>query len=487
MGIKFKQIDNLQNTFDSVSGNLQQEITSNSDAVYGIASGEYTFEGDKHFSNNVNFSGAQGILVNSDNIYTPNSIFADSVKIGYPLSDPRNSTPLPLGALQVSGGQIYLEDQLNIRNNSSINIENGTITSPSGNFYFVTGTTGSFDSLTGNNLNFSTLNPTLIDFNLTSAPAHREGRLFYDSDNSTLTLYNEESEVSLQVGQEQYVRVRNNTTADITNGSVVRVNGAQGNNATVSLASADSEVNAQVIGLATHTILQNSFGYVTTYGIVNGLNTNSYNAGDEIHLSDNSGEFTTGIINSPNYRVSVGHVLRSHQNQGRVLVQVGQPKLGGGDVKSLSTVNVSGINYYESAADSAGILGSSDSFVYNDAKGFIGLGTGDPNGILDINSTVSAPIMPRMTTAQMNAIPNPVEGMIIYNTESGKFAGRESGGWATISSIQSSLTSSEITRLQDFLSFWSVQGDGSLLPTGNNTQDIGSASLKIRDIFEDIN
>lgn len=39
MGIKFKQIDNLQNAFDSVSGNLQQEITSNSDVVYRIASG----------------------------------------------------------------------------------------------------------------------------------------------------------------------------------------------------------------------------------------------------------------------------------------------------------------------------------------------------------------------------------------------------------------------------------------------------------------
>jgi hypothetical protein len=139
MGIKFKQIDNLQSTFDSVSGNLQSEINSNSSSVYEIASGGYSFYGHKYFNNNVDFSGAQGILVSSNNIYTPNDIFANSVKIGYPLSDPRNSTPAPLGALQVSGGQIYLEDQLNIRNNSSIIIENGSITGETGNFRQITG------------------------------------------------------------------------------------------------------------------------------------------------------------------------------------------------------------------------------------------------------------------------------------------------------------------------------------------------------------
>jgi hypothetical protein len=255
--------------------------------------------------------------------------------------------------------------------------------------------------------------------------------LFYDSDNSTLTLYNDESEVSLQVGQEQYLRVRNNTTASISNGSAVKIEGSQGTHPTISLASADSEDNAQVIGLATHTIEQGSFGYITTYGIVNGLDTTGFNAGDEIHLSTTSGQFTSGQIDSPNYRVTIGHVITSHGSQGKVLVQVGQPKLGGGDVKSLSTVNVSGINYYDSAADSAGILGSSNSFVYNDTSGFVGLGTGDPKGILDINSTVSAPIMPRMTTTQMNAISNPVEGMLIYNTDSGRFAGY-TGSWSAL-------------------------------------------------------
>lgn len=440
MGIQFDQIDGLSNTFAGLSGDLNGKTAFNLGQISGINSGQYVFSGVKYFQNNVDFSGSQGILVNSS-IYTPSTLFASSAKIGFPLSSPRGSTIGPIGALQVSGGQIYFEDQLNIRNSAGINIENGSITGlsstfdtasgSSANFNSFDGDVGNFTNISGDNLNVYNINPGVIDFDTTGTPIHQEGRLFYDSDNCTLTLYNDESEVSLQVGQEQYVRVRNNTSNDITNGSVVRINGAQGDNATISLASADSEINAQVIGLATHTIEPNQLGYVTTYGIVNGLNTIGFAAGDEIHLSTTSGEFTTGLINSPNYRVTVGHVLRSHQNEGRVLVQVGQPKLGGGDVKSLSTVNVSGINYYESAADSAGILGSSNSFVYNNTSGFVGLGIGDPKSILDINSTVSAPIMPRMTTTQMNAISNPVEGMLIYNTDSGKFAGY-TGNWSVL-------------------------------------------------------
>lgn len=441
MGIKFKQIDNLQETFDNVSGNLQAEITTNTNDVYNLYNSNQVLSGWKYFANNVDISGSQGLLVGSDSIYTPNNLIAGGAKIGFSISTPRNSTPAPLGSLQVTGGQIYFEDQLNVRNNSDIVITNGDITANQGIFdsvtgesieaTYITGISGNFNSLTGVDLNFDNLNTESIDFIPTSAPAHQEGRLFYDSDNLTLSLYNDEADVSLQLGQEEYLRVRNNTAGTISNGSAVLINGSQGTHPTINLASADSEENAQVIGLATHDISSSSFGYVTTYGVVRGLNTIGYSAGDEIFLSTGSGAFTSGTIESPNYRVRIGHVLRSHVNQGTILVQPGQAKLGGGDVKSLSTVNVSGINFYDSAADSAGILGSSTNFVYNNTSGFVGIGTAAPEGILDINSTSSAPIMPRMTTAEMNAIVNPVEGMLVYNTDSGKFAGY-TGDWSLL-------------------------------------------------------
>jgi hypothetical protein len=54
-------------------------------------------------------------------------------------------------------------------------------------------------------------------------------------------------------------------------------------------------------------------------------------------------------------------------------------------------------------------------------NGNVGIGTSIPQGILDISSTTSAFIPPRMTTAQRNNIQNPVNGMMIYNTNTNDF------------------------------------------------------------------
>ena len=99
-----------------------------------------------------------------------------------------------------------------------------------------------------------------------SYPAHQEGVAFYDVDNHTLSLYNDEADVTLQLGQEEFLRVRNNTGATITNGAAVLITGSHGNAApTISGAIATSESASQIVGLATHDIEDNSFGYVTTW------------------------------------------------------------------------------------------------------------------------------------------------------------------------------------------------------------------------------
>lgn len=419
MGIKFKQIDNLQSTFDALSGEFQNQITINTEDISGVYNDSQVLSGWKYFDNNVDISGQQGLLVGADNIYTPNNLIAGGAKIGFPISTPRNSTPAPLGALQVTGGQIYFEDQLNIRNNAGINIENGSITGDRADFDYITGSTlnyitGAFDSsLTISGVSVSTgiqleadsgvalVNDTLItsgtgnfstiDFDPIIAPAHQEGRLFYDSDNFTLSLYNDEADISLQVGQEEYLRVRNNTTGTISNGSVVRINGSQGTHPTIDFASADSEQNAQAVGLATHDIEAASFGYVTTYGIVRGLNTIGFTAGDEVYLSETSGALTSGEIIAPNYRITIGHVVRSHINQGTVLVQPGQAKLGGGDIKGLKDPNIGGITFFEQAIDGAGIICSKDDFIFKtgaslQGDSYVGINTSNPLADLHITS-----------------------------------------------------------------------------------------------------
>lgn len=55
----------------------------------------------------------------------------------------------------------------------------------------------------------------------------------------------------------------------------------------------------------------------------------------------------------------------------------------------------------------------------------VGIGTTTPNAgaLLDLSSNSKALLLPRLTTAQRNAITNPVPGMLIYNIDSNCFEG----------------------------------------------------------------
>jgi hypothetical protein len=212
-----------------------------------------------------------------------------------------------------------------------------------------------------------------------SQPAYQEGVVFYDSENHTLSLYNDEADVTLQLGQEEFLRVRNNTGATIQNGTAVLINGAHGNAApTISGAIATSEASSQVVGLATHSIETDSFGYITTYGIVRDVDTSAFSAGDEVFLSATqigSGVAVAPVI--PNYKISLGHVINSASSNGSILVQVGNPKLGGGDLKSEAPLNMSGVPFVTSISDTnAGGSQTDPLFIFDSGNRQLQIGSG---------------------------------------------------------------------------------------------------------------
>ncbi len=57
------------------------------------------------------------------------------------------------------------------------------------------------------------------------------------------------------------------------------------------------------------------------------------------------------------------------------------------------------------------------------AQGSVGIGTVTPNksAALDVVSTTSGVLVPRMTMAQRNAIAAPADGLLVYNTDDSKF------------------------------------------------------------------
>jgi hypothetical protein len=62
----------------------------------------------------------------------------------------------------------------------------------------------------------------------------------------------------------------------------------------------------------------------------------------------------------------------------------------------------------------------------------VGIGTTNPRGILDLASTTSPFYIPRMTTAQRDAMVGISSGAMIYNTSVNEFQGRTATAWVTI-------------------------------------------------------
>jgi hypothetical protein len=181
---------------------------------------------------------------------------------------------------------------------------------------------GTLDALSEDIINVNNLT-----FDITpTTPATTEGSLYWDASNYTLAIHNDEGDVTMQTGQENWIRVRNESGVTINNGQVVYMSGSEVAGEfrpLIGLAQADDESTAQVIGVATHDIENNTYGYVTSFGIVNDLNTSAYTEGDHIYLSSTvAGDFTATKPTTPNYAESIGHINRVHASLGSVLVQV---------------------------------------------------------------------------------------------------------------------------------------------------------------------
>ncbi len=173
------------------------------------------------------------------------------------------------------------------------------------------------------------------------APAYAEGRVFYDSDDHTLAYFNDVNGITVNLGQEMMIRVRNNTGSTILNGSVVYVTGAIGNRPKIALAKADSNAtSSSVIGVVTNDVSTGQNGYVTLTGLVHDLNTTAWSEGTELFLSATvAGEMTSTRPPAPDSGISIGFVTRQHATLGTILVKV----LAGKDLDELDDVNITAI------------------------------------------------------------------------------------------------------------------------------------------------
>lgn len=203
-----------------------------------------------------------------------------------------------------------------------------TVSSISGDYVNVTG-----DTMTGN----LAMSGAGIQLDINYEPPHQEGRIFYDGQSHTLSYFNDNPDVKINVGQEEVVRVRNNTGSTILNGRVVCISGSSGSNPLIVLAdNTDPSLSHRTLGIATHDISDNENGYVTVSGLVNGLNTNSFSTeGITLWLGTN-GQITETEPTAPIHKVKIGYLIRKHNTQGIILVAIDT----GLDLKDLHDVSI---------------------------------------------------------------------------------------------------------------------------------------------------
>lgn len=159
-----------------------------------------------------------------------------------------------------------------------------------------------------------------------SNPAYTEGRVFWDSTNHTLAVYNDISAVTHQLGQEFYVRVINDSGSIITNGSPVEILSATSGFPTITLAQSDI-TTSHVLGIATYDIPDGSEGLVTLIGTISDMNTSAWSVGSALYLSTNPGELTDTPPTTPYTTVEMCHVIIQDAVNGKILVNINERPL----------------------------------------------------------------------------------------------------------------------------------------------------------------
>ncbi len=154
-----------------------------------------------------------------------------------------------------------------------------------------------------------------------SPPAHKEGRLFWDSTCHTIAQYNDEADITQQLGQEFLVRFYNATGETIPNGGVLSNAGSTGIIPQVQFAKADSDATMAVVSVATHEVEPGTIGYATFTGFVRGLDLSAYTNGSYLYVSDSTaGTFTDVRPKWPNIAHAIGMVVNNDSVNGTMYV-----------------------------------------------------------------------------------------------------------------------------------------------------------------------
>jgi hypothetical protein len=190
-------------------------------------------------------------------------------------------------------------------------------------------------NITANTIEVGGVTTNYTLYNTAYVAALQEGMTAWNDIDGTLDLRLKGNNVTLQVGQEEVIRVVNKTGANLLESQyrVVRVRtaaegGAQGQRLAVLLAQANTKANhTGILGLVTENIDNNQEGFVTAFGLIRDINTTgslqgeTWADGDALWLSATVAGGVTNVEPSQ-HPVQLGYVTYAHVNNGKIFVKL---------------------------------------------------------------------------------------------------------------------------------------------------------------------
>ena len=270
-----------------------------------------------------------------------------------------------------------------------------------------------------------------------------QGEMSWSTDEETVQLVMDGT--TLHIGQDTFVHARNNTASIITKGTAVYATGTLGASGRITVAPmiANGTIPGRLfIGLAAEDIAIGADGQVCSYGKIRGINTTAYNDGDVLWLSPTvAGQLTATEPTAPNLKIATAFVIHDATN-GTLMVRAEQ----GTDLHTDQRVQVSGLTNndvltwnntnqrWQNAQPTSsniytanGIIGSNRNATLTDTLSFVG-------GRVSFDTTTNGILLPRITTAEMNAIVSPATHLLVFNTDLNGLYRYNGSSWVELSS-----------------------------------------------------
>lgn len=327
-----------------------------------------------------------------------------------------------------------------------------------GTDYVIPGANSNITSLTG--ITGAISSPTSLTFTGVAPPTYAQGKLVYDTDNESLTFFNNDSAVGLQIGQESWIRVINKTGSTIANGAAVYISGSDATSGLQTIALARANAAATVIGagLTTESIANNAIGYVTAIGVVHGLDTSGFAAGATVYISSaTAGLLTSTAPAAPNYRYRIGIVGIVSATVGTINVTPSTAALGNGTANQVFGMNSAGtaqeVKSIVGTADRLTITHTTNTITANIAATYVGqssittlgtITTGVWNGTAIANANlVNSAVTIGSTSVSLGATSTTLAGLT--SVSSTAFVGALTGNASTATALQTARTIGTIT------------------------------------------